>query len=184
MRRLRGLAVWGAALTCAAMLTVGAGAAPAGTARDPGAEPEVGAAQETGVAEAAGPAGEADLSYHGSAVMAGGRVDVRLTPRNHGPADVADSTVRLRWSAPLAAGEQRLAAGCARTGRQEVVCRTGPLVADGVGEQIVMRVWLSGRPAEVTMALDTVWGGGAVDRNRSNDRQTVLVLDTGDAYFF
>ncbi|KRC99463.1 hypothetical protein ASE41_37340, partial [Streptomyces sp. Root264] len=149
-----------------------------------GAAPEVGAAQETGVAEAAGSAGEADLSYHGSAVMAGGRVDVRLTPRNHGPADVADSTVRLRWSAPLAAGEQRLAAGCARTGRQEVVCRTGPLVADGVGEQIVMRVWLPGRPAEVTMAVDTVWGGGAVDRNRSNDRQTVLVLDTGDAYFF
>jgi hypothetical protein len=29
-----------------------------------------------------------------------------------------------------------------------------------------------------------VWGGGAVDRNRENDRQRVLVLDTGDAYYF
>jgi len=176
MRGLRGLAVWGAALACGAALTAGAGAAPAG---------EPGAAEEKSPAgEAAGPAAEADLSYHGYAVMAGGRVDVRLTPRNHGPADVADATVRLRWSAPLSAGEQRLPAGCARTGRQEVVCRTGALVADGAGEQIVARVWLRGRPAEVTMTVGTVWGGGAVDRNRSNDRQAVLVLDTGDAYFF
>lgn len=64
------------------------------------------------------------------------------------------------------------------------MCRTGALAADGSGEQIVLRVWLRGRPREVTMAVDTLWGGGAVDRNRSNDRQQVLVLDTGDAYFF
>ncbi|MFD9316873.1 hypothetical protein ACFWDQ_04020 [Streptomyces sp. NPDC060053] len=161
MRRMRVLAVrcavWGA------VLAVGLGVAPA---------------------RAAGEATEADLSYHGSAVMRGGRVDVRLTPRNHGPADVSDSTVRLRWSVPLAAGAQRLPAGCARTGRQEVVCRTGALAADELGERIALRVWLRGRPTEVTMAVDTLWGGGAVDRNRSNDRQQVLVLDTGDAYFF
>lgn len=158
MQGMRGFAVW------AAVLAVGA-AVP--TAR-----------------AAAGEAPEADLSYHGSAVMEGGRVDVRLTPRNHGPGDVPDSTVRLRWSVPLAAWGQRLPAGCARTGRQEVVCRTGALAADGPGEQIALRVRLLGRPAEVTMEVDTVWGGGAVDRNRSNDRQRVLVLDTGDAYAF
>ncbi|KQX70746.1 hypothetical protein [Streptomyces sp. Root1310] len=160
MRWMRGLAVW------AAVLAAGAAAAPARAAGT------------------AGEATEADLSYHGSAVMRGGRVDIGLTPSNHGPADVSDSTVRLRWSVPLAAGAQRLPAGCARTGRQEVVCRTGALAADGPGERIALRVWLRGRPTEVTMAVDTLWGGGAVDRNRSNDRQQVLVLDTGDAYFF
>jgi hypothetical protein len=36
----------------------------------------------------------------------------------------------------------------------------------------------------VGLELDTVWGGGAVDRNRDNDRQRVLVLDTGDTYYF
>ncbi|MER6783077.1 hypothetical protein ABT330_00190 [Streptomyces sp. NPDC000658] len=158
MRGLRGLAVWGAVL-----LAAGAAVSPA---------------------RAAGEQPEADLAYHGSAVLAGGRVDVRLTPRNHGPGDIPDSTVRLRWSAPLAAGEQRLAAGCARTGRQEVVCRTGALAADGLGERIALEVRLRGRPAEVTMDVDTVWGGGALDRDRSNDRRQVLVLDTGDAYFF
>ncbi|MER6411512.1 hypothetical protein [Streptomyces humidus] len=135
-------------------------------------------------ARAAGEEPEADLSYHGSAVLAGGRVDVLLAPRNHGPGDVPDATVRLRWSAPSAAREPLLPAGCARTGRQEVVCRTGALAADGPGERIALRVWLRGRPAEVTVDVDTVWGGGAVDRNRANDRRQVLVLDTGDAYFF
>jgi hypothetical protein len=159
MRRMRGLAVWGAVLA----VGTGMGVSPA---------------------RATGEATEADLSYHGFAVMDGGRVDVSLTPRNHGPADVADSTVRVRWSVPWAAGEPRLPVGCARTGRQEVVCRTGALAADGLGERIALRVWLRGRPAEVTMDVETVWGGGAVDRNRSNDRQQVLVLDTGDAYFF
>ncbi|MFC4503838.1 MULTISPECIES: hypothetical protein [Streptomyces] len=128
---------------------------------------------------------EADLSYHGYAVMEGGRVDVRLTPRNHGPADVADATVRLRWSVPLEARTaQRLPAGCARTGERSVVCRTGPLAADGPGERISLGVWLRGRPAEVTLEMDTVWADGSVDRNRDNDRQQVLVLDTGDAYSF
>ncbi|WP_329219986.1 hypothetical protein OG352_25300 [Streptomyces sp. NBC_01485] len=159
MRRMWGLVVWGAVLA----VGVGAGGSSA---------------------LAAGDGGEADLSYHGFAAMDGGLLDVRLTPRNHGPGDVSDSTVRLRWSVPLAAGEQRLPVGCARTGRQEVVCRTGALAADGLGEQIALRVALRGRPTEVTMDVDTLWGGGAVDRNRSNDRRQVLVLDTGDAYFF
>ncbi|MEU8575683.1 hypothetical protein [Streptomyces asoensis] len=165
MRRMRGLAVRGAVLAA-----VAAGVVPA---------------RAEGTAGARGTAvAVADLSYHGFAVLHGGRADVRLTPRNHGPGDVPDATVRLRWSVPLAAGAQRLPAGCARTGRQEVVCGTGALPADGPGEEIALRVRLRGRPAEMTMDVDTVWGGGAVDRNRSNDRQRVLVLDTGDAYFF
>ncbi|MFH9546912.1 hypothetical protein ACIBAH_15750 [Streptomyces sp. NPDC051445] len=167
MRRMRGLAVWGVVLA-AVWTGVSAAGAAAGDARG----------------GARGGATEADLSYHGSAVMEGGRIDVRLTPRNHGPGNVSDSTVRLRWSLPLAAGAQRLPAGCARTGRQEVVCRTGALAADGLGDAIALRVWLRGRPTEVTMDIDTLWGGGAVDRNRSNDRQQVLVLDSGDSYFF
>jgi hypothetical protein len=48
----------------------------------------------------------------------------------------------------------------------------------------VLGVWLRDRPAEVTLEVDTVWADGSVDRNRANDRQQVLVLDTGDAYHF
>ncbi|MFF5183038.1 hypothetical protein ACFY30_04495 [Streptomyces sp. NPDC000345] len=156
MRRMRGFAVWGAVAV-------------------------LGAAWP---ARAAGDAPEADLSYHGVAVLHDGRLDVRLTPRNHGPADVADATVRLRWSVPPAARAPRLPGGCARTGERSVVCRTGALPADGPGERMEAGVWLRGRPAEVTLEIDTVWADGAVDRNRANDRQQVLVLDTGDAYSF
>ncbi|WP_406373753.1 hypothetical protein OG788_25895 [Streptomyces sp. NBC_00647] len=126
---------------------------------------------------------EADLAYHGYVTVAGGRVDVRLTPRNHGPNPVGDATVRLRWSAPLH-DVQRLPARCARAGERTVVCRTGALPADGLGEEIRVRVRLRGVPSEVSMAVDTVWGGGSVDRNHANDRQRVLALDTGDSYAF
>ncbi|MFD9328574.1 hypothetical protein [Streptomyces sp. NPDC060065] len=126
---------------------------------------------------------EADLAYHGDVSMADGRVDVRLTPRNHGPSAVPDATVRLRWSVPLA-DRQSLPDGCARAEARAVVCRTGALAADGVGEEIRLGVRLRGAPAEVTVEFDTVWGGGAVDRNAGNDRQRVLVLDTGDSYAF
>ncbi|MET7389971.1 hypothetical protein AB0885_03155 [Streptomyces sp. NPDC005534] len=134
---------------------------------------------------AAGDAGvpEADLAYHGAASMAAGRVDVRLTPRNHGPDPVDDATVRLRWSAALD-DTQVLPAGCARSGERVVVCRTGALPADGPGEEIRMTVRLREVASEVTLGLDTMWGGGSVDRNHANDRQQVLVLDTGDAYAF
>ncbi len=65
-----------------------------------------------------------------------------------------------------------------------VVCRTGALAADGVGERIDLRVRLREASTEVLLELDTLWGGGAVDGNRANDRQRVLVLDTGDSYYF
>ncbi|WP_329365623.1 hypothetical protein [Streptomyces sp. NBC_01483] len=126
---------------------------------------------------------EADLAYHGSVTVAAGLVDLRLTPQNHGPSAVEDATVRLRWSAPLA-DAQRLPGDCARSGERVVVCRTGPLAADGLGDRIRLNVRLRGAPSEVALEIDTVWGGGAVDRNHGNDRQRVLALDTGDSYVF
>lgn len=129
------------------------------------------------------PGPEADLAYHGSAAMTAGRFDVRFTPRNHGPSAVPDATVRLRWSKPLA-DRQTLPEGCARSGERVVVCRTGALAADEAGERIELRVRLAGTPSEVLLELDTVWGGGAVDGNRANDQQRVLVLDTSDTYYF
>ncbi len=92
-------------------------------------------------ADSGGP--EADLAYHGAVSLDRGRIDLRVTPRNHGPSAVADATVRLTWSAPLAA-RQQLPDGCARLGARVVVCRTGALAADGVGERIGLRLRLQG----------------------------------------
>ncbi|MFG2882041.1 hypothetical protein ACGFYV_06905 [Streptomyces sp. NPDC048297] len=131
----------------------------------------------------AGSAPQADLAFHGSAVMNGDLMEVRLTPRNNGPTAVPDASVRLSWSVPLAE-RQRLPVGCARTDERSVVCGTGALPAGGVGDQIRVPVRLAERPAEVTLEVDTAWGGGVVDANRSNDRLKVLVLDTGDTYSF
>ncbi|MFF7335138.1 hypothetical protein ACIQU5_25970 [Streptomyces sp. NPDC090306] len=159
VRVLRGVVVGGAALAAAA------GGVPAALAAG---EPR---------------AGEADLAYHGDASMSGGRVDLRVTPRNHGPSDVADATVRVRWSTALEV-RQTLPAGCARADVRTVLCGTGALPADGAGEQIRLRVRLRGAPTEVRVDLETVWTGDTADHNRVNDRQHVLVLDTGDAYSF
>ena len=65
-----------------------------------------------------------------------------------------------------------------------VLCRIGALGADDLGERIDLRVRLRDTPSEALLEIDTVWSGGAVDRNRQNDRQRVLVLDTGDEYYF
>jgi hypothetical protein len=126
---------------------------------------------------------EADLAYHGAVAMAAGQVEVRFTPRNHGPSAVPDATVRLRWSEPLA-NRQLLPEGCARSGVRVVLCRVGALDADGLGDQIGLRLRLRGEPSEALLEIDTVWSGGVVDRNHLNDRQRVLVLDTGDTYYF
>ncbi|MBV2354986.1 hypothetical protein KUM39_11520 [Streptomyces sp. J2-1] len=125
----------------------------------------------------------ADLTLHGSAVLAEGRAEVRLTPRNNGPAAVPDAGVLLRWSAPLAE-RQKLPGGCAPTDGRTVLCRTGALPADGTGEPLRVRVRFAGRPSEVTLELDTAWTGGVLDTDRSNDRLSVLVLETGDEYAF
>jgi hypothetical protein len=142
-----------------------------------------GALLATGGPAWAGSAPRADLAFHGSAVMNGDQMEVRLTPRNNGPTAVPDASVRLRWSAPLAE-RQRLPVGCARTDERSVVCGTGALPAGGVGEWIRVPVRLAERTEEVTLEVDTAWGGGVVDTDRSNDQLRVLVLDTGDAYSF
>ncbi|MEV7321718.1 hypothetical protein [Streptomyces sp. NPDC093970] len=128
-------------------------------------------------------AGDADLEVHGSAVMNEGVVTVLVTPRDLGPDLVQDATVRLSWSAALA-DTQRLPAACARSGEREVVCGTGPLSVGVPGEQLEVPVRLRDRPSEVTLEVDVVWSGGAVDHDRTNDRQRALVLATGDPYAF
>ncbi|MEU1460097.1 hypothetical protein ABZ467_05290 [Streptomyces sp. NPDC005727] len=146
---------------CGALVVAGSGAGPAGAMPEP----------------------EADLALHGSAVMTGDRVEVSLAPRNDGPAATPDASVLLRWSVPLAE-VQRLPQGCARTDERSVVCGIGALAADATGERLTVAVRLKGHPAEVTLEVDTAWLGGAVDRDRTNDRLKVLVLGTGDAYAF
>ncbi|MBA2950639.1 hypothetical protein [Streptomyces himalayensis] len=134
-------------------------------------------------APAAAAAPEADVAYHGYVAMVHGQVGLWLTPQNHGPTNVPDATVRLRWSSPLA-DLQQLPGQCARAGVSTVLCRTGALEAGGLGRRIVIAVRLAGAPSEVTLQIDTVWSGGARDRNPQNDRHRVLALDTGDSYYF
>ncbi|MFH8767635.1 MULTISPECIES: hypothetical protein [unclassified Streptomyces] len=147
--------------TCGAVMVAAGMAGPAGAATEP----------------------EADLSFHGSAVMNGDRVEVRVSPHNDGPSAVSGASVQLRWSVPLAE-RQLLPDGCARTDARTVVCDTGELAEGETGEQLRVAVQLAGAPSEFTLEVDTAWNGGAVDRDRSNDQLKVLVLDTGDAYAF
>ncbi|MER6125413.1 hypothetical protein ABT173_22835 [Streptomyces sp. NPDC001795] len=129
---------------------------------------------------------EADLAYHGFVAMGRGEVNVRLTPSNHGPSDIEDATVRLHWSKPLANQQQQpLSEGCARYDASTVLCRTGSIAAGGAGKEIHVRVRLANTSTdEVRLEIESLWGGGAVDRNPGNDRQQVLALDTGDRYNF
>ncbi|MFE4580333.1 hypothetical protein [Streptomyces chartreusis] len=142
-----------------------------------------------GVAPAAGAPGavrsaEAGLAYHGSAGIVGDRVDVRFTPHNRGAAAVPDSVVRIRWSQPLEEG-QLLPARCAPEGDRAVRCRVGPLGAHDTGERIGLRVRLREAPTEVLLEFDPVGSDGTVDESRAAaERQRVLVLDTGDTYYF
>lgn len=135
-----------------------------------------------GPAQAA-PTPRADLAFHGQAVIDGERMDIRLTPRDHGPAAVPEASVRVRWSVGPA-GAVSLSPGCARTGERTVVCGTGALVAGQAGEEIRLGVRLRVPAPEVTLEVETAWNGGVTDPDRSNDRLRVLVLPTGDAYSF
>ncbi|MET8692049.1 hypothetical protein ACFTT0_14990 [Streptomyces bauhiniae] len=129
------------------------------------------------------PAPRADLAFHGHAVIDGDRMEVRLTPRDHGPAAVPEASVRVRWSVGPA-GAVTLSPGCARTGERTVVCGTGALVAGQAGEEIRLGVRLRVPAPEVTLEVETAWNGGVTDPDRSNDRLRVLVLPTGDEYSF
>lgn len=131
----------------------------------------------------AGDAPEADLEYHGSAVMSGDRMDVWITPANHGPVAVSDASVELRWSVPLA-DRQALPVGCVRTGDRMVMCGTGTLPANGSGMPIGLSVVMKENAPQATVEISTAWSDGTVDRDRSNDQAQVRVLNTGDPYVF
>ncbi|MFJ8863338.1 hypothetical protein ACIRD8_33595 [Streptomyces sp. NPDC102451] len=137
------------------------------------------------VAEPAPPgfAPEADVSHHGRVSLHEERLEIQLRTGNRGPSPLADVTVRLRFSVPLAAG-QRLPRGCLRGDSRAVLCGTGPLGVAGEARRTALGLRLMGRPAEVVVRVDTVWNGGASDRNRRNDTHEVLALSTGDAYAF
>ncbi|MDF3141954.1 MULTISPECIES: hypothetical protein [unclassified Streptomyces] len=167
MRRMRVAGVCGAAVVAA----VG-GVAPYAAAVDAGA---------VGAGAVGRP--EAGLAYHGSAALSGGQVHVRFTPHNHGPSALPASAVRLRWSEPLA-DRQTLPEGCGRAGERTVMCRVGALEAVGAGKQVELRVGLRGAPSEVLLEFGTVRSGGAADGDGGRGRQRVLVLDTGDTYYF
>ncbi|ROQ68185.1 hypothetical protein EDD93_2641 [Streptomyces sp. 840.1] len=127
---------------------------------------------------------EADVSHHGHVSLWGTGLGVWLVSRNSGPSDLASATVRLRVSVPLS-GRQVLPAQCLQADQQTVLCRTGPLSADGSQErQLALELQLRGRPVEVVVRIDTVWNGGATDRNANNSDHEVLAPATGDEYVF
>ncbi|MFC9034514.1 hypothetical protein ACOZFM_35585 [Streptomyces arboris] len=132
---------------------------------------------------AAAPAPRADLSHHGYVSLWGDHIAIRIRSENRGPSDVTASTVRLRFSAPLAAS-QELPYGCLRGGKATVLCETGGLRSAGGARQTALDLTLAGSPDEVVVRLDTVWSGGARDTDRTNDVHEVLAPATGDAYAF
>ncbi|MFJ9573712.1 hypothetical protein [Streptomyces bacillaris] len=159
-----------------------------------GAEPVVGAAPAAGAVEAAPDvpvapdvpaalAPAADLAHHGYVSAWGDHVAIRIRSENLGPSDVAASTVRLRFSEPLAV-RQELPHGCLRSGRATVLCETGGLRFRGGARQTALDLRLAERHDEVVVRLDTVWNGGARDADRTNDVHEVLAPATGDAYAF
>ncbi len=127
---------------------------------------------------------EADVSHHGHVSLWGTGLGVWLTSQNSGPSDLTSTTVRLRVSVPLS-GRQVLPAPCLRADAQTVLCRTGPLRADGSQQRrLALELQLRGRPPEVVVRIDTVWNGGATDRNAKNSEHEVLAPATGDEYVF
>ncbi|MFJ8847262.1 hypothetical protein ACIRFF_30685 [Streptomyces cyaneofuscatus] len=165
-----------AAVAMAATTVLVAGAAAAPVDVDP-----VEAAPVSGAAAA--PVPRADLSHHGYVSLWGDHIALRIRSENRGPSDVTASTVRLRFSAPLAA-RQELPYGCLRGGKATVLCETGGLRSAGGARQTALDLTLTGRPDEVVVRLDTVWSGGARDTDRKNDVHEVLAPATGDAYAF
>ncbi|WP_328910803.1 hypothetical protein OG230_15495 [Streptomyces sp. NBC_00234] len=168
-------------VTRRALLVVSAGAAMAATvlwgAGSSAAAPPVTPPVAPGVVP------EADLAHHGHVSLWGDRLGIWLESANSGPWDLADATVRLRFSTPLA-GRQGLPQGCLWGGSRTVLCRTGPLSADGETRRAALDLRLGTRPAEVVVRVDTVWSGGVPDREQRNNRHEVLAPATGDAYVF
>ncbi|MFD4375479.1 hypothetical protein [Streptomyces sp. NPDC058486] len=161
--------VLGAALAALVVLGAGTAAGAVGDATGEVAGEAVGA--------------EVDLAHHGHVSLWDGRVGVWLVSENHGPSDVADATVRLAFSAPMAGG-QELPPGCLWSSAQVVSCRTGALPGGGAAGELALDLKTLGRPQELTVDVSTAWRAGGVDRNSLNDRHRVLVLATGDPYVF
>lgn len=126
---------------------------------------------------------EADLAHHGHLSLWEGRVGVWLVSENHGPSDVAQATVRLAFSEPMAGG-QELPPSCLWASDRAVACRTGELRAAGAVEELALDLRTAGSPDEVTVDISTIWTDGTDDGNPRNDRHRVLVLATGDPYVF
>ncbi|MFZ4281997.1 hypothetical protein ACOZD1_18920, partial [Streptomyces rhizosphaericola] len=122
-------------------------------------------------------------THHGYVSVGGDHVAIRIRSENLGPSDVAASTVRLRFSEPLAV-RQELPHGCLRSGRATVLCETGGLRSRGGARQTALDLRLAGGHDEVVVRLDTVWNGGVRDADRTNDAHEVLAPATGDAYAF
>ncbi|MFJ3589997.1 hypothetical protein ACIQUY_13950 [Streptomyces sp. NPDC090231] len=170
-------------VTCKALLRVSAAAAMASTLAL-GAVGTAAAVPPTVAPGARSIAPEADVSHHGHVSLWGTGLGVWLTSQNSGPSDLTGATVRLRVSVPLS-GRQVLPAQCLQADAQTVLCRTGPLPADGSRQrQLALELQLQGRPAEVVVRIDTVWNGGATDRNAKNSEHEVLAPATGDEYVF
>ncbi|MFF3783691.1 hypothetical protein [Streptomyces sp. NPDC001933] len=127
---------------------------------------------------------EADVAHHGHVLLWGAGLKVRVRTENHGPSNLAGVTVRVRTSVALAGG-QELPQGCLQADRRTVLCRTGGLRADGAQERrLALELRLVARPDEVVVRVDTLWNGGAADRNPGNNDHEVLALATGDEYVF
>ncbi|WP_436318966.1 hypothetical protein [Streptomyces microflavus] len=183
-----------AAAAVAAAMTVLVAAAVPGAAASAGTSPGAPASgvpasgapvPEAPVGEVVGaaPLPEADLSHHGYVSFSGGHIAIRIRSENLGPSDVTASTVRLRFSAPLAM-TQELPYGCLRSGKATVLCETGGLRSGGGARQTALDLQPAGGPDEVIVRLDTVWNGGVRDTDPKNNVHQVLAPATGDAYVF
>ncbi|MER5358038.1 hypothetical protein [Streptomyces sp. NPDC002785] len=135
-------------------------------------------------AGAGGIAPEADVSLHGHVSLWGTGLGVWVRSQNRGPSNLAGVTVRVRTSVSLS-GRQELPGSCLQADPRTVLCRTDALRADATeGRQLALELQLAGRPDEVVVRVDTLWNGGATDRNQKNNNHEVLAPATGDEYVF
>ncbi|MFG2628999.1 hypothetical protein [Streptomyces sp. NPDC048473] len=170
-----------AATAAAAAVVLGMGGAAAAATAAVGTPVVRGGAPE---AVAGGIASEADVSHHGHVSLWGTGLGVWVQSQNHGPSNLAGVTMRVRTSVRLS-GRQELPQGCLQADRLTVLCRTGALRADAAeGQQLALELQLAGRPDEVVVRIDTLWNGGATDRNPKNNDHEVLAPATGDEYVF
>ncbi|MFI9629507.1 hypothetical protein [Streptomyces sp. NPDC052042] len=170
------------ALAVVVVLATGRAAA-AGSTAGPMADADV-VADVANASVIGGIAPEADVSHHGHVSLWGTGLGVWVQSRNHGPSNLDGVTVRVRTSVPLF-GHQELSQGCLQADHRTVLCRTGALRADArEARQLALGLQLAGRPDEVVVRIDTLWNGGATDRNPENNEHEVLAPATGDEYVF